>query len=233
MSSLTIAAVLAAAATAAASTPAAILAAPDLKALLDHYPVKARQAGQEGRAVIRCLVRATGLLTDCVVASEEPVGFEFGAAALQLAPLFKVRPATAGGHPVDGASAQVPISFRLAAAPRLITDPQWTGVPRMTEAVYPPRAIKARVTGITTVECEARGDGTMKKCVCLEETPAGFDFGRAAVRLGMAHRIKPRDLDGSSVAGAHVRFQIRFDMDFRNKVPAGPGLIVPQVVTSP
>lgn len=79
-----------------------------------YYPEKALRAGiASGKAVLDCLVDGVWL-TDRKIASEEPSGYDFGAAALQMAPLFKMKPQPdPTKQPAAGARIQVPIRFKL------------------------------------------------------------------------------------------------------------------------
>jgi TonB family protein len=77
------------------------------------YPKAAAAARVEGRATIHCKVAVTGDLTDCVASNEDPLGQAFGEAALNLAPLFKMRPQTKDGVPVSGGQINIPIRFML------------------------------------------------------------------------------------------------------------------------
>lgn len=78
-----------------------------------HYPEAARQAGIEGRALIRCLITEKGRLDYCKVVSEDPLGAGFGGAALAMTTLFWARPMNRDGKPVAGGTIRIPISFRL------------------------------------------------------------------------------------------------------------------------
>jgi protein TonB len=77
------------------------------------YPPQALDDNVEGRAVIRCTVTVAGTLTACAIAREQPQGYGFGRAALQLSPYFRMTPKTEDGRPVGGASVEVAIQFRL------------------------------------------------------------------------------------------------------------------------
>jgi protein TonB len=77
------------------------------------YPERAQRLEVEGRATISCSVTAKGTVTDCSVVSEEPADAGFGDAALKMARLFKMKPQTRDGAPVEGASVRIPLSFRL------------------------------------------------------------------------------------------------------------------------
>jgi TonB family protein len=74
------------------------------------YPKKALGRNVSGAAVIDCGVATDGNLYDCALSSETPVNYEFGQAALQLAPLFNLEPRTKNGKPVRYA-VSIPIKF--------------------------------------------------------------------------------------------------------------------------
>ena len=86
---------------------------PNADDLAQYYPERANRLGKEGAAVIRCTVTAKGALVGCVVLSETPPAFGFGDAALKLAKLFKLKPATSDGVPVDGGVFSTRITFKL------------------------------------------------------------------------------------------------------------------------
>ena len=71
-----------------------------------YFPLKALEPGVSGRATLNCLVEADGWFTDCRVESEDPIGYDFGATALTMAPLFKANPAAAGQR------IQTPLNFK-------------------------------------------------------------------------------------------------------------------------
>jgi protein TonB len=73
--------------------------------------------GVAGHAAIECTVQPDLTLGGCVVQSEEPLDQGFGAAALKLSTLFKMRPTTKDGRPVNGGKVVIPIRFELPAEP--------------------------------------------------------------------------------------------------------------------
>jgi TonB family protein len=78
----------------------------------EAYPQLAQTFGVAGRVVLRCKVATTGRTEDCQVLSETPKGFGFGDAALKIAPLFRMAPATAGGS-ATASDVRIPIRFAL------------------------------------------------------------------------------------------------------------------------
>ena len=78
-----------------------------------YFPTRAQNLSKPGRATLSCRVTATGTLTGCSVVSEDPADFGFGQAAMRLSKLFKMRPKTADGRPVEGASVTIPIRFTI------------------------------------------------------------------------------------------------------------------------
>jgi periplasmic protein TonB len=86
---------------------------PSAEDLERYYPERAQRMNVEGRASISCTVDARGTLQNCSVANESPSDAGFGEAALRMSRLFKMRPMTKDGSPVDGGKIVIPIAFRL------------------------------------------------------------------------------------------------------------------------
>ena len=73
-------------------------------------PDKAIDAGTNGGAVLGCAVAASGRVEQCRVVFEAPGKLDYGAAALKLAPLFRLKPGVAA---TEGARVTIPIGLEL------------------------------------------------------------------------------------------------------------------------
>lgn len=100
------------------------------------------------------------------------------------------------------------------AAPTVINDPRWIGRPSAAQLLnaYPRRALENEVTGSVTLRCVVAASGAMASCDVASETPGGYGFGEAAMRLTQYFRINPRTVDGAPVDGASVRIPLRFGL---------------------
>ena len=54
-----------------------------------------------------------GTLVACSVISEDPVGYDFGAAAMGMSTIFRMRPMTRDGQAVAGGTVRIPLRFVL------------------------------------------------------------------------------------------------------------------------
>lgn len=78
--------------------------------LWNAYPREARGKRIAGRAMLICKVEAAGRLTDCTTDFVEPAGFGFGAAALKVAPIFRMQ-TRFNGRPTVGSTVHIPVIF--------------------------------------------------------------------------------------------------------------------------
>ncbi|UTP41202.1 energy transducer TonB [Phenylobacterium sp. LH3H17] len=69
--------------------------------------------GVEGRATISCTVTSKGTLEGCSIVSEDPADQDFGTATLRASKLFKMRPKTQDGAPVEGGTVRIPLRWTL------------------------------------------------------------------------------------------------------------------------
>jgi len=86
---------------------------PDAEALSRYYPERASRMSIEGTATISCTVNARGTLDNCSVVSETPPEAGFGDATLKASKLFKMKPLSKDGAPVDGGTVRIPLRWVL------------------------------------------------------------------------------------------------------------------------
>lgn len=85
---------------------------PTTEQLFAHYPEAARQAGIEGRASVRCVVQPNLHLDECTIVSEDPPGYGFGAAAIEvMRTYFEVEPTLPDGSSIVGGTLTLPMRW--------------------------------------------------------------------------------------------------------------------------
>jgi TonB family protein len=80
------------------------------------YPPTAVSAGKGGAVLLQCPVAAAGSVAGRGLEIEDPVGLEFGLAAMELARLFKMTPTAPDGSAVAGRTIRIPILFQIVTA---------------------------------------------------------------------------------------------------------------------
>jgi hypothetical protein len=148
--------------------------------------------GKEGSADIDCAVAPGGRLADCRVVKETPDGFGFGAAALRLSALFRMK----DGH--KGERTRIPINFALSAAPGgadevIMTKKRELSWARQagSDDLDRVRPASAAGPGSVTLRCHVKSArklpskerGTLYDCLTVKEEPANAGFGQAAQAL--------------------------------------------------
>ncbi len=89
----------------------AIVTPPSAAQVQAAYPARALDNQIEGDASMDCLVTASGKLAGCRIASENPTGFGFGQAALDLAADYVMKPRYLDGEPTGGAQVRLGVRF--------------------------------------------------------------------------------------------------------------------------
>lgn len=77
--------------------------------LARHVP----PSGGTGKVVLKCKVLPTTDVSDCSVLAESNPAIKLGAAALEASPLFKIKPRSINGKPLDDAWVLIPLSFHV------------------------------------------------------------------------------------------------------------------------
>lgn len=185
---------------------------------------EAAASAPSGQAALRCVLAKTGLLRYCDVISEEPRGKGFGHAAETLSKLFKVN-VDPNDKQLRDYKVDVPFRFRNPALPdnRKLTNPHWVATLTVEgmAAIYPEAALKARVlTGQGAATCVVTAEGRLANCEAARESPAGLDFGAAAVKAASAMRMNPWTKEGDTLDGLKVT--VPFQFSFTEDTPADP-----------
>lgn len=105
-----------------------------------------------------------------------------------------------------------PISFDPPGPPEppTITNPRWLQVPRDLGRYYPARAQQVGVEGAVTLDCIVNVSGRLG-CSVVNETPLGWNFGPAALRISQDYRMAPAMQNGQAVQG-HYRMRVPFQI---------------------
>jgi TonB family protein len=75
------------------------------------WPGAAYRAGADAKVILSCKINIHGLAEWCGITSESPAGKNFGAAALQMRPTFKLKPAMGPDGPI-AAMMNIAVKFR-------------------------------------------------------------------------------------------------------------------------
>ncbi|HWE47974.1 MAG TPA: energy transducer TonB [Caulobacteraceae bacterium] len=184
----------------------------DPATLLSAYPESERAKVEKGVTMMRCRLNPDHSVRDCVVTSESPQGSGFGAASISIESKLMLNYANVDlNEPVCVILDWSPtaVSFTNVG---VISAPHWVRRPNSDELrrTYPRRALEGGVNGHSVMECEADAQGTLQNCKSIEESPDGFGFGDAELKLAKYFKLSPTTSDGKSVAGAHIRIPLQW-----------------------
>lgn len=93
-----------------------------------------------------------------------------------------------------------------------IKPPYWLRKPSGDDitAVYPRAAALRGLDGAGVIQCDIGPHGTMTSCVIIEESPAGYGFGLATLKLSARFQLKSMERDGVPVSGGTIKIPMRF-----------------------
>ena len=76
---------------------------------------------------------------------------------------------------------------------------------------YPDAAMRNRIEGSSTAHCNVIANGALTNCAIVSESPIGYNFGNALLRLSKLFRAETAAGDGSGsgrVVPVHVKFRL-------------------------
>jgi TonB family protein len=189
---------------------------PTAEDVIGVYPPKARADGQAGRAILRCTLRGDGSLSECVVETEQPDTYGFGAAALQLSAKSRAAPPCAGADELKPGGVRLPIRFVLPGPPpRRFVFAQVNGYGSRLAPLgpyWPERALRGGIGGAVTMDCAVDEANRVSNCHIAEEAPPDQNFGNAVLKMMSRGLVTATPLaPGMMIPNDHVwRFQVVF-----------------------
>ncbi|MGH7012051.1 MAG: TonB family protein, partial [Caulobacteraceae bacterium] len=167
----------------------------------DVFPSRAMTQNVSGKATLSCQVDVHGVLDACQVVAESPTGYGFGAAALALAPRFRMKPMSIEGRPTAGGVVNIPITFetggpiagRTMVSSRLIVTGAWIAAPSFADvaAAYP--AAAKGDAGRMVFRCEVKRDGRLRHCIDTVHAPHDFEAAARSLFPKFRLRVDPAD----------------------------------------
>lgn len=142
-------------------------------------------------------------------------------AAQPVPPVLSVAPMP--NRPAPQATAPAAAPTPAAPSPTLIEKPDWVRRPGGDSATrfFPDRAARLEIEGRVVMLCHVRNDGLLGLCEILEETPPGYDFGAAALKMAPLFRMRPLNPLKFDVPG-DSGFTVRVPIFFKRPEPAPP-----------
>jgi protein TonB len=90
--------------------------------------------------------------------------------------------------------------------------PDWVRLPSDQDliAAYPAEARKRGVRGAAVLDCGLTDGGRLTDCQIAQESPPGYGFGAAALRVSTRFQMTAFYPDGRPVAGGRVQIPVHF-----------------------
>jgi TonB family protein len=76
---------------------------------------------------------------------------------------------------------------------------------------YPEAALKKGMKGAASIKCRITEDGSFTKCSVVDETPAKYGFGAAALQVSNLFKVGLKDDQGGDVKGVSVTVSLQFN----------------------
>jgi len=94
----------------------------------------------------------------------------------------------------------------------VLTNPDWIRRPsgELFNQLFPQKAIRYRVNGRAEIGCTVAATGFLEACEVIDESPAEFGFGAAALKMAGSFQMRPMTRNGVPVTGAQVHIPIVF-----------------------
>jgi TonB family protein len=105
--------------------------------------------------------------------------------------------------------------------------PMWISAPAPADIadLYPDRAQRMEKAGEATVSCAIQATGRLGDCAILDESPPGWDFGYAAIKIATyRYRISTVDKHGKDIVGRRMILPVTFQLGSSIGVPLAPTL---------
>ena len=112
------------------------------------------------------------------------------------------------------AAADPPPPGPASAKPTIIQNPDWAAIPSAAEIgqVIPEIAWRKHISGHVDLTCLVAVSGLAQDCQVRSETPPGYGFGDAALKLSRVFRFIPMRRDGVPIPGGRIEVPIAFNV---------------------
>jgi TonB family protein len=101
--------------------------------------------------------------------------------------------------------------------------PDWLRKPTGQDMAnyYPEKAQRDAVSGRGIIDCDVTAKGLLDHCRVVDDFPAGYAFGEAALKLGRIFRLDPKTVDVADPARNRVIIPIIFNALGKPPPPSG------------